>query len=305
MAKKIFAIFIILCIAGAGIHFGYKKVQERRQQQVQQSGKIDVAVSIYSLAYFTQKVGGDLVNVHLITPAGTEPHEYEPTPADIITLETSKALVYNGAGMDAWADRVAPELGKKGIQILKMTDHMSTVPKNTTDPHIWLDPILAHREIDTIVQLLDSLDPAHQGVFEQNAAQYLVELSQLDHDYRNALANCTLKEIVASHDAFSYMAERYHFTVHAITGISPEAEPSAAQLASLTRLVKTKHIPTIFFETLVSPKLAQTLAQEIGAVSAVLDPIEGLTAESAKAGTNYDILMRENLVALQKALLCH
>lgn len=306
MFKKILAILIFV-IALAGIFLFISKktsYQNQKSQTASSSSKIDIAASIYPLAYFTEKVGGDLVTVHLITPGATEPHDYAPTPTDIITVGSSKAFVYNGAGIDAWADRIAPELRKKGIPVLKMTDYLGEVSKNTRDPHIWLDPILAKRQIEDIVQLLTGLDQNHESMYKNNAALYLAELIKLDQEYKNGLENCRLKEIISSHDAFSYLGSRYGITIHSIAGFSPEDEPSSAQMAALTELIKQKHIQTVFFENFVSPKLSETLARETRAQIAVLNPIEGLSAEDAHTSKNYDELMRENLVALKKAMLC-
>src|SRR3989338_2407033 len=306
MFKKIAGILIITFIIAASLYLLLEKksIENQSTKSTAQSEKLDIAVSIYPLAYFTEKVGGDFVTIHLITPGGTEPHDYATTPIDIITVESSRALVYNGAGVDAWADHVAPDLRKKGIPVLKMIDYLSGVSKESVDPHIWLDLILVKRQVENIVQLLTDLDPNHESIYKNNAAVYLGELSKLDDDYKNGLVNCRLKEIVSAHDAFAYLGSRYDFTIHPIAGISPEDEPSAAQLAALTELIRQKHIQTIFFENFVSPKLSETLARETKAKVAVLNPIEGLTSEESDAGKNYDILMRENLEALKKAMLC-
>lgn len=303
MSKKYFVIIAgLVLFLGAGCMFKKDRITPVIQETDTAPKKVDIAVSIYPLAYFTEKVGGDLVQVHLITPGGIEPHDYEPTPLDIIVVESSKALVYNGGGIDAWADRVAPELNKKGIQVLKMENHLGT---SGDDPHFWLDPVLAQKQVENIVQLLNGLDPDHRDIYENNAALYLGELSTLGQEYKTGFLQCDLKEIISSHDAFNYLGRRYGITVHAIAGISPEDEPSASRLAELTRLVQQKKIKTIFFESLITPKLSETLAQETGATSAVLNPIEGLTEEEAAQGKNYDILMRDNLQALKKAMVCH
>ncbi len=304
--KKIFIFFIFVLLLSAVIVFlsTRQKVQNQKLLDNQNKQKIDIAVSIYPIAYFVQKVAGDLVTVHLITPGAVEPHEYEPSPNDIQKIESSRAFVYNGAGIDVWADRIAKELPQKRIQVLKMSDHMVAVSKENVDPHFWLDPVLVEREIQSLVQLLEGLDPAHKDLFEKNAAQYLAELLTLNQEYKKGLENCRVKDIISSHDAFSYLAKRYNFTVHSIVGISPEAEPSAAHFAELSRLVAEKNIRTIFFESLVSPKLSEALATETGTEVAVLNPIEGLTKEEDAAKKNYDILMKENLAALRKSMLC-
>ncbi len=306
MFKKILVVGVLVLFFTILFIFVSKKTvyQTQNSQMVSSTPKMSIAVSIYPLAYFTQKVAGDLLTIHLITPGATEPHDYAPTPTDIITIESSKAFVYNSAGLDAWADRISPGLSKNGIHVLKMIQYLDGVSKDSTDPHIWLDPILVKRQVENIIRLLIELDPEHENIYKNNAAQYLAEISQLDKDYKNGLAQCRLTEIISSHDAFAYLGSRYNFTIHPIAGISPEDEPSAAQLSALAELVRQKNIQTIFFESFVSPKLSETLARETKTQIASLNPIEGLTVEEASAGKNYDILMRENLEALKKAMLC-
>lgn len=300
MRNKIwFLVCTILVLVGAGCR---QKTEAPVSPEPASPATIDIAVSIYPLAHFAKKVGGDKVNVHLITPGGVEPHEYEPTPSDIIKIQSSKAFVFNGAGVDVWAGALEEDLKKKGITVLEMTDYLDD--HSPIDPHIWLDPVLAQEQIEIFVQLLVALDPGNRTVYEKNGALSIAELLQLDQDYKNTLSQCSLKDIVVSHDAFGYVGTRYGITIHPIAGLSPEEEPSAARLAELSRLMKEKNIKIVFFETLVTPKLAQTLAKEVGAEVFVLNPIEGISDKENKAGENYDTLMRENLNNLKIALVC-
>jgi len=304
MSKKILLVVSFLLLVGAGC---VNKNPTEGTKEAGNDNKVQVAVSIYPLAHFVQKVGGDLVEVHLITPGGVEPHDYEPTPADIVKIQSSDAFVFNGAGVDTWADSVVENRTKQGKPSLKMESLFIDefrMMDGKLDPHIWLDPVLVKRQVKAIENLLGEIDRGNKQAYQINAQFYLAAIADLDESYQEKLAQCKLKEIIVSHDAFGYLGKRYGFTIHAIAGLSPEQEPSAARLAELTRLIRGKKITTVFFESLVSPKLAQTLANEAGAQVAVLDPIEGITDEQAQGGKNYDILMRENLTNLHKALLC-
>src|SRR5213078_1505092 len=133
----------------------------------------------------------------------------------------------------------------------------------------------------------------------------VAKLRQLDRQYRAGLRNCTHREIVTSHAAFAYLGQRYGLKQVSITGLTPESEPTPQQLAHVVEVVRRTHATTVFFETLVSPRLADTVAREVGAKTAVLDPIEGLTPSEQAHGDNYLTLMRSNLAALRKALACH
>jgi zinc transport system substrate-binding protein len=163
------------------------------------------------------------------------------------------------------------------------------------DPHVWLDPIRFSLIVKRIGRALHSPGPTRRLV---------AQLHGLDREYRQGLAHCDRREIVTSHEAFAYLGERYGLRQVAITGLSPEAEPAPKDLQRVVSLVRSTHATTIFFETLVSPRIAQTVARETGAKTAVLNPIEGLKPDEAKAGENYFTVMRSNLAHLRAALGC-
>ncbi len=273
---------------------------------------VSVVASFYPLGEFARQVGGSLVNVTTVVPNGTEPHEYEPTPKDIITAESAKLFIYNGSGLDPWADKINSDLQKKGVTTLKAADHISLLPiaqgselKNTSmDPHFWLDPISAQFIVTAIKQKLIALDPAHASQYTTQAESFIAQLVQLNQTYTNELAHCSSHTIITSHAAFQYLANRYHLTVYAISGISPDAEPSAKTLADLSQLITQQHIPYVFTESLVSPKLAETLASEAGAKTLVFNPLEGLTAVDQANHRDYISVMQDNLTQLRKALSC-
>ncbi len=163
----------------------------------------------------------------------------------------------------------------------------------TADPHVWLDPILFAQVATKIGTALDRPSTA-----------LVADLRTLDREYRQGLRDCKRHEIVTSHAAFGYLAKRYGLEQVSITGLTPEAEPTPQQLAHVIQIVRRTHATTVFFETLLSPRLADTVAREVGARTTVLDPIEGLTPAEQKHGDNYLTLMRRNLAALRKALAC-
>lgn len=270
------------------------------QRLFQSSIRANVVVTIYPLADLAKQVGGDLVNVTTVVPAGVEPHEYEPTPQDIAKLYKAEVVILNGNGMDVWADRLMDDLRQKGVRVIRMSDE---IPSIGTDPHFWLDPVLAKQAVDLISRplFLTLHDPE---TLDRQIEATNARLDTLDQQYRASLANCRQREFVTSHDAFAYLAKRYTLTQRPISGFSPTDDPSPQTIAELTNLVTQKGITTIFFETLVSPKLAQTIAAETGAKTATLNPIEGLTSEDQKAGKSYMTLMQDNLLELTAALQC-
>ncbi|MBD2846744.1 zinc ABC transporter substrate-binding protein [Paenibacillus sp. IB182496] len=170
------------------------------------------------------------------------------------------------------------------------------------DPHVWLSPALAQLQVQAIADALAEADPEHAADYQRNAEQYIAELEQLDADFRNALEDAPRTEIVTQHSAFGYLAREYGLTQLPISGLSPDQEPSPARMAEIVELSHEHDVTTIFFETLVDPKIAETIASEIGAETAVLNPLEGLTQENLDNGEDYISVMRHNLEALQKAL---
>jgi zinc transport system substrate-binding protein len=272
-----------------------------------QKNRINVAVSFYPLAEFTEQVGGKYVDVINITPSGAEPHDYEPTPMDIKKVYLSRLFIFNGAGVDPWAKKIEQDLKRKGVVVLEMINLVEPIKRqydNNYDPHIWLDPVIAQKMVQEINKNLRTMDPEHAGYYEKRASLYAAQLTQLDKAYAQGLSTCRLHDIVTSHAAFGYLAKRYGFNAYSIAGLSPEEEPSPKTIAELIKIVREKHIKYIFFERLINPKLSETIAHETGAKTLVLDPIEGLTREEIKAGKDYISIMKENLANLRRAMGC-
>lgn len=301
-----------------------------------ETAKLNVQVSFYPMYEFTKNVAGDLADVHTLVPAGMEPHDWEPTPQDIASIEKADVLVYNGAGMESWMDQVTGSLSNTsliqveashGINLLEGEEHdhhhedseatehdhdHDHANEATTeahdhdhgglDPHVWLSPALAVKEVRNIEAGLAQAAPEHAEQFKQNADAYVAQLESLDQDFKAAVTDSKRKDFITQHAAFGYLAQEYGLQQVPIAGLSPEQEPSAAQMASVIDFAKEHQVKTIFFETLVSSKVSETIASEVGAKTAVLNPIEGLTEEEIAAGMDYISVMRQNLEALKLAL---
>lgn len=255
--------------------------------------KLSVTTTFYPLTYLAQEIGGDYVKVIQVTPSGIEPHDYEPTPQDLAMIQNSKLFIANGYGVDSWADNIS------GLRAAEKVDG-----KTVMDPHVWLNPKSFQEEATAVRDAFMQTDPIHTTQYKLNATGLLGDLIALDKEYSDGLANCKIRKIITSHDAFRYMAKEYNFESLPIAGFSPEAEPSPKRLAELADLAKKNNIKHIFFETLVSPKLSETLAQEVGAESLLLNPIEGLTAAEEAKSEDYLILMQKNLKNLRTAMQC-
>ncbi len=270
--------------------------------------KVQVSTSFYPLYYFASQIAGDKADIKNITPSGSEPHDYDPSTQDIAHIESGNMLILNG-GVEAWGGKIQDNL--KGTKVTIVTAGEGLLTKQLTengqtaqDPHVWLDPILAKQEVAKITQGFQSVDPSNSSYYADNEKKLDSKLDQLDQDYKQGLANCTQKDIITSHAAFGYLGARYGLNQVAIAGLSPDAEPSSQQLADVVNFAKAHNVKYIFFESLVSPKLSDTIATEVGAKTMVLDPIEGISDDDIKSGKDYYTVMQDNLKNLRIALEC-
>jgi zinc transport system substrate-binding protein len=260
-------------------------------------GKNTVVAAFYPLAFVAQTMSPS-ANVENLTPPGAEPHDLELTPRAVARIEKAAVVLYLGHGFQPAVSDAAKSAGGSKIDVLQGLRLHSPSGQEaglTADPHVWLDPVLFQQIVRRIAPALPH--PVHTEPLS-------TALRALDRDFRKGLAHCVRKDIVTSHAAFGYLAQRYGLHQVPITGLNPESEATPKQLAHVIQLVRRTHATTVFFERLVSPRLADTVAREVGARTAVLDPIEGLTPSERQHGQTYLTLMRENLAALRKALAC-
>jgi zinc transport system substrate-binding protein len=256
-------------------------------------GRASVAAAFYPLAYAAEQIGRDQVEVRNLTPPGTEPHDVELSARDVERIRAADVVLYLGSGFQPSFERAVDGADGKTIDLLEGLHVLAS--EEGVDPHVWLDPL---RYAEQARRIGDALGR------QESAARFAERLRKLDADFKRGLASCARREIVTSHAAFHYLADRYELEQIGLTGVSPEAEPTARDLERLVREVDRSGATTIFFETLVSPRLAETAARETGAKTAVLNPLEGLSQEEVDQGEDYFSVMRENLVTLRQALGC-
>jgi zinc transport system substrate-binding protein len=279
------------------------------QDNSRTAGKLKVTASFYPIYYFAQQIAGSLADVTNITPAGAEPHDYEPTGQQIAEISDNRLLVLNGLGLEAWGARILQDIDPNRTLVVTACEglapqHINEDGQDIVDPHVWLSPTLAEQMVDKIARGFVAVDPANSETYLANADGLKLKLAGLDGEFRNGLQTCSQSSIVTSHAAFGYLAATYHLHQVAITGLSPDSEPSAQQLADIAKFAKDNNVKYIFFESLVSPKLAETIAMETGAKTLVLDPIEGLSEEEIAQGKTYFTQMGSNLENIRMALQC-
>ena len=284
-------------------------------------GKLRVVTTLFPIYDFARNVGGDLAEVTLLLPPGVEPHSFEPTPETIITLSRADLFIYAGSGMEPWAIKLADGVSRggkpvrceagKGAHYLASShghgehngDHDEL--DHGRDPHIWLDPYNAQIMIDRIAEGFVTARPAAAEKFAANAAAYKERLRAMESRFSNGLAVCTTREFVhGGHYAFAYLADRYKLRYLSAYGVTAESEPSSQKLMELVRTIKAKKLHYIFFEELLSPRAAETVAAETGVALLKLHGIHNVTRSELDSGVTYLSLMEQNLTVLKKGLEC-
>lgn len=243
-------------------------------------------------------------------PAGTEPHDYEPSAKDIAKITDSHVFVYNSLALETWVKDALETVDQKKVTIIDASKNITLIDGSAfeeeedheLDPHVWLDPVLAKKEVETIYTALIKKYPEYKATFEKNVTIYLEKLTELDQEYQAAFKEAKNRTFVTQHAAFGYLAKQYGLTQESIAGISPDQEPTPSRLAELKKYIEANHVSVIYFETTASSKVAKTLAKETGVELAVLNPLESLTQKEQDSGEDYISVMKENLKALKKSI---
>ncbi|MGK5441718.1 metal ABC transporter substrate-binding protein [Micromonospora sp. URMC 105] len=278
--------------------------------------RVDVVAAFYPLQFLAQRIGGDAVTVTNLAKPGAEPHDLELNPRQVGQVTEAELVVYLKGFQPNVDEAVDQNAADRAFDVATVQPLLTAAagghehegeaghaeePAGALDPHLWLDPTRLAAVGDQLAQRLGRADPDRAADYTARAGALRGELEKLDAEFAAGLKTCQRREIVVSHTAFGYLTERYQLEQVGITGLSPENEPSPQRLAEVAEEAREHKATTIFFETLVSPKVAETIAAEVGAKTAVLDPIEGLSSDS---GGDYLSVMRTNLQTLRTALSC-
>jgi zinc transport system substrate-binding protein len=267
--------------------------------------RLKVVASFYPIYEFVKQIGGNKVDVSTLIPIGVEPHDFEPTIQQIQNAESANLIVYNGAGLEKWIDKINSNFkvdASQGANLIVGNDSQSN---GAYDPHIWLDPILVAKEVENIKDAIIKADPTNSQYYNANAANFIGQLTNLDNKIKTDLSNCSKKDFIAFHNAFTYFAKRYDLNQHSILGSTPEGEILPQRLQQVIQLAGQLGLNTVYSEDLVDPRSAQVIAQEIpnGKVL-ILSPIEGINAQEQKDGIGYLDKMNEDVDNLKIGLQC-
>ena len=275
-----------------------------------------IALSTYALYDAAKNIAGESMECFCVLPEGVEVHDFEPTPKIMAKLHDSALVVYSGAGLEPWTHTFENE--KNGLdmsgymRLLDAASHHDEEEEeedghhheSESDPHYWLDTDNMIKAASVLREKFTKLLPQNEELYRTNADAYIAKLKEIDARYREKMLTCKIDTIVVDHNAFSYLAEKYGFHVESVSGLSPDAEPSAKVMGKIIEKVQDKNITTIFFESFASDKVINAIAADTNVKVDMLQPIANITKEELQNGSTYYSLMMQNLEKIAKAREC-
>ena len=319
MKKKALFSFVVICMAALIVASCQKE-----QGRISQPKKLSIVATLFPLYDFAREIVGDKADVTLLLPPGVEAHSFEPKPGDMITINNAGIFLYTGAYMEPWVEKILQATDNKNLIVID-TSKGVTLLKSTTgheeeghgqnvqghneqgvyDPHIWLDFTNAQKMVDSILEGLTRQDPENKEFYAKNAAAYKAKLQALDDKYKNALSGCKKDTFVHSgHFAFNYLASRYNLHYISAYGGSPNAEPTPGKIIELKKFILEHGIKYIYYEELITPRIADILNKETGAQLLKLSGAHNIGKDDVKQGKTFIGLMEDNLTNLKVGLEC-
>jgi zinc transport system substrate-binding protein len=319
MKKKALFSFVVMCIAALVIASCQKE-----EDRISQPKKLSIVATLFPLYDFAREIVGDKATVTLLLPPGVEAHSFEPKPGDMITINNAGIFVYTGAYMEPWVEKILQATDNKNLIVID-TSKGATLLKSTKgheekghgqnilghnehgayDPHIWLDFANAQKMVDSILEGLTRQDPVNKDIYAQNAAAYKTKLQVLDEKFKNTLSGCRKDTFVHSgHFAFNYLASRYNLHYISAYGGSPNAEPTPGKIIELKKFILEHAIKYIYYEELITPRIADILNKETGAQLLKLNGAHNIGKDDLKQGKTFIGLMEDNLTNLKVGLEC-
>ena len=291
--------------------------------ETEDNKKIKVVTTLFPYYDIAKKIGREKAEVSLLLLPGVEPHSFEPKTSDFIKINNANIFIYTGDFMEPWVERIAKNISNEkiviktseGIKLLEDShkdedNHQDEKDEDKDDhefdPHIWLDFENIKTITEKITEALISISPEDEEYFTSNKNNYIEELTKLDNDFKEFLANCEKKEIIYSgHYAFAYLAKRYNLKHSSIVGISHDTEPTINSLISIIEKIKKEDMNYIFYEELSNPKIAEVIKKETDAEMLSLNPAENLSKEDFDKEVSFIDIMKKNLTNLRTGLNCN
>lgn len=319
MKKSLFIILVIVIFLGVIFIISQKLIKDRQENR-NDSNKISIVSTLFPIYDFAKEIGGDKVSVTLLLPPGLEAHSFEPKPSDIIKINQADIFIYTGEFMEPWAEDIIKGVNKDvkivdssfGVNLIEGFEHEheegddhEDENKHHLDPHIWLDFENAKVMARNISRALEEVDPENTAYYQNNLEEYNLKLNALDDSYQATLADCESRDIIyGGHYALGYLAKRYNLNYQAAQNFAPNSEPTASDLIYLVEEIKTNNVKYIFYEELLNPKIAETLASETKTKLLLLNAAHNLTRDDYQDGKTFVSIMKNNLENLSLGLNC-
>lgn len=325
--KRLWMILLaaILLLGACGPGSGNEETEKNKEKDGDQD-VLRVMTTVYPLAYFAERIGGDAVDVSSIYPPGADSHTFEPTQKDMMALADSDLFIYVGLGLEGFVENAEKTLKNEEVRLIAAAsdipdgallsgeDHHDEDPYDSAgdehgghshagvDPHVWLSPVLADDLAKAVKDALTEERPDLKSEFDERYQALSKELASLDGDYRDMAKQAGTKTFFISHASFGYLASQYGLEQVAVAGLNSQSEPSQKQLAKIVDEAKKENIRYIFFEQNITSKLAEVIRKETGTEALVLHNLSVLTDEDIKDGATYFTLMERNLEQFKTAL---
>ena len=304
----------ILFTALCAVVMVFAAVSCRRQEpQSQQGKKVTVVTSLFPLYDFARAIAKDKAAVSLLLPPGVEAHSFEPRPGDILKINSADLFIYTGAVMEPWVAKILQAMENKDLLVIDASAGIRLLQEapdpgeehHGTDPHIWLDLANAQHLVDPIGEGFSARDPLNRKFYTDNARSYKARLAELDSRYQSVLVTCKHRVIIhGGHFAFGYLAKRYSIDYRAAYGFSPDAEPTPRRIYELSEFIKRSGVQYIFYEELLNPRVAETIARETVAQLLKLSAAHNLSKKELEQGVTFIDIMEQNLKNLSRGLEC-
>ncbi|MEH7254970.1 zinc ABC transporter substrate-binding protein [Neobacillus niacini] len=289
---------------------------EEKGQPQKETDQLSVYTTVFPLQYFTERIGGNFVNVHTVYPPGADEHTFEPSQKDMIKLADSDLFFYIGLGLEGFVEKAKETLKTENVSLIPTADNLILNPVEEHEehedhedhghgdfnPHVWLDPIYSKEIAAVIRDTLVEKMPQNKEAFDQNFQQLAIELDELNSKFESTIQNAKHKNILVTHSAFSYWKQRYGIEEISISGLSTTNEPTQKELEKIISLANKEGIHYILYEQNVQSKLAEIVQKEIGAKALFVHNLGVLTKENIKNKETYFTLMEQNIASLKTAL---
>jgi zinc transport system substrate-binding protein len=284
-----------------------------REEKTLQNKKLQVVTSLFPLYDFARNIGQDRADVSLLLPPGLEAHSFEPKPGDMVRLNQANIFIYTNSAMEPWVQDVLKGVQNRNLKVIESGNGIAMISDHNrhghdhggADPHIWLDFSNAEKIVDHILAGFIEKDPLNRGFYQANADAYKAKLNDLDRQFREGLSGCRKKIIVhGGHFAFGYLAQRYRLEYVAVSGFSPDAEPTPAGMVRISKTLKANGLNHLFYEELLSPRIAESIARETGVSLLMLHGAHNVSKEEFGRGVSFLDLMQINLQNLKRGLQC-